>query len=85
MKKARNDIKNFVNVLQLAWQTDFNARIAYNEEHNTFIVELNVIRHDVMEACVSYSARFEKRYKSAVLFVDAQDKNFPDFDWEKLE
>lgn len=82
--KQTLDIQNFVNNLQRNLHIDLKARFARCEKLNMFIIELNGIDSDTMETCVSYSARFEKYYKMAILFVDAKDKKFPRFAWRKL-
>lgn len=86
LTKQLIELQRFVQMLQHAWKKDFNAMVARHEISNTFVVKMDGIASssEIMQACVSYSGRFENKWHSPLLFIDAKDLNFSNFVWEKL-
>ena len=79
------DIQIFVNRLSLAWHFK-SAQIARKEVCNMFIVKFDGLESNsgLMQGCVDYSARFEKKFSMPLLFIDAKHAKKYDFIWDEL-
>lgn len=85
LTKQVMDIQIFVKRLKIAWHFK-SAQIARKEVCNMFVVKFEGLESNpnLMQGCVDYSARFEKKFSMPLLFIDANNAKKYDFVWEEL-